>query len=261
LSLPFDERGSGPAVVLLHAGIADRTMWREHLQPLSDPGFRVLALDLPGFGDAPAETSMPWDRVLGAMDALDVERAVLVGSSFGGAVAMSIAAIAPQRVTGLMTVSAPVPGVEPSVRLEAAWEAEESALEAGDLDAAVTAVLDAWLLPDAPEELARRVAAMQRRAFELQAGREIEGELADPLGDDLHGLAGLRVPVCAVAGELDMSDFRDGAEALAAAIPGARHALIPGVGHLAPLEAPKAFLDLALELLARVDVTRATSAA
>ena len=44
--LPFDEIGSGPVIVLLHAGIADRTMWREHLAPLADAGYRALALDM-----------------------------------------------------------------------------------------------------------------------------------------------------------------------------------------------------------------------
>src|SRR5436305_1507344 len=53
--LPFDAVGEGPPVVLLHAGIADRTMWREHLAPIADSGRRALALDLPGFGEAGLE--------------------------------------------------------------------------------------------------------------------------------------------------------------------------------------------------------------
>ena len=50
--LPHDDVGAGPAVVLLHAGIADRTMWREQLGPIADAGHRVVALDRPGFGEA-----------------------------------------------------------------------------------------------------------------------------------------------------------------------------------------------------------------
>ena len=53
MTLPHDEAGDGPAVVLLHAGIADRTMWSEHLDSLAAAGFRVIAPDLPGFGEAP----------------------------------------------------------------------------------------------------------------------------------------------------------------------------------------------------------------
>jgi len=51
------------------------------------------------------------------------------------------------------------------------------------------------------------------------------------------------------AGEHDMSDFRDGAEVLARTLPHARHAVIEGAGHLAPLETPEAFRELLLEFL------------
>ncbi len=54
--LPHDELGSGPALVLLHAGIADRRMWSEHLAPLAEAGYRAIAIDLPGFGEAPPGT-------------------------------------------------------------------------------------------------------------------------------------------------------------------------------------------------------------
>lgn len=84
------------------------------------------------------------------MDALDVDRAALVGNSFGGAVALRVAVAAPARVATLALISTPVPGIEPSAELQAAWQPEESALERGDVEAAVAAVVDAWTLPDAP---------------------------------------------------------------------------------------------------------------
>src|SRR3954454_2970981 len=147
--LPFDERGEGPAVVLLHAGVADRTMWSEHLGPLAASVHRVLAPDLPGFGEAPVAPGQqaPWSDVLQTMDAAGIDRAAVVGSSFGGAVALRVAAVAPERVTALALVSAPAPGVEPSADLQAAWEAEGEALGRGDVEAAVAAGVDAWTLP------------------------------------------------------------------------------------------------------------------
>ncbi|MCW3033129.1 MAG: Alpha/beta hydrolase fold protein, partial [Solirubrobacterales bacterium] len=48
--LPHDQNGSGPPVVLLHAGVADRRMWAALLPALADAGLGVLAPDLPGFG-------------------------------------------------------------------------------------------------------------------------------------------------------------------------------------------------------------------
>lgn len=61
------------------------------------------------------------------------------------------------------------------------WDAEESALERGDIEGAVGAVLDAWILADAPTALRDRVAAMQRRAFEVQATAGAVPEAQDPL--------------------------------------------------------------------------------
>ena len=151
----------------MHAGIADRRMWAAHLEPIAAAGHRVIAVDLAGFGDAPvAERFAPDTDLLGTLDELGIDRAVLVGVSFGGAIAQRAAVADPDRIAGLVLVSAPTPDDrEPSPELAAAWDAEEEALEAGDVDAAVTAVLDDWLLPDAPAALREQVGEMQRRAM------------------------------------------------------------------------------------------------
>jgi 3-oxoadipate enol-lactonase len=109
--LPHDELGRGPAVVLLHAGIADRRMWTEHLEPLAAAGRRAVAVDLPGFGDAALRPGLqaPWLDVLETMDALAVDRAALVGCSFGGAVALVTAVIARDRVSALVLPPLPPP--------------------------------------------------------------------------------------------------------------------------------------------------------
>ncbi len=247
--LPYDEVGRGPALVLLHAGIADRTMWSEHLDALAESGHRVIAVDLPAFGEAPPRDHPEWEAVLETMDQLSVQRAALAGNSFGGAVAMRIAALAPERVSALALFSAPPPAFEPSPQLTAVWEAEEAALERGDIEDAVEAILDAWLLPDAPAEQRERVARMQRRAFELQAGLDAERP-PDPLEEDPALLGGVEAPVLVAAGEHDLPDFRDGAEAISAAIPGARRTMVPGAGHLAPLETPEVFRRLLIDFLA-----------
>ncbi len=249
--LAHDEAGDGAAIVLLHAGIADRSMWHDLLAPIAAAGYRAIALDLPGFGDAPvAPEASPWLDVIETLAALDAGQAVLVGSSFGGAVALRVAAISPERVRALVLVSAPAPGLEPSERLLEAWDAEESALERGDVEAAVAAVVDAWTLPDASAQLRERVARMQRRAFELQHAADEPTEGADPVDDDPAGtLAQIRLPVLVAAGELDMPDFHDGAEVLAAQLPDARCVEIAGAGHLAPLEQPDAFRELLLGYL------------
>lgn len=247
--LPHDDVGAGPPVVLLHAGVADRRMWADLLAALAAAGYRAIAMDLPGYGDAPASGYAQWSAVLDTMDALDVERATLVGNSFGGAVALRVAVVAPARVAALALVSAPAPNVEPSADLEAAWEAEESALERGDLEGAVAAVVKVWTLPDALPDLRDRIAKMQRRAFELQARARDVTPADDPLETDSSALSTLNIPALVAFGEFDMSDFQLGAEVLARELPQARLSVIPKAGHLAPLEQPDAFRELVLDHL------------
>jgi pimeloyl-ACP methyl ester carboxylesterase len=250
MRLPHDEAGAGPPVVLLHAGVADRGMWEEQLPQIAAGGFRAIAMDLPGFGEAPvAPESAPWLDVLETMDALEVDRAAVVGNSFGGIVALRVAVVAPERVTALALVSALAPDLPPSAELEAAWEAENAALDRGDIDAAVDAVVEAWTLPDAPPELRERVAAMQRRAIEVQLAAGEEDEAPDPIEDARAQLPSLTMPALVVAGERDKIDFRSGAEQLAAQLGAARHVVLAGAGHLAPLERPAAFRELLLDFL------------
>ena len=254
--LPHDDRGEGEPLVLLHAGIADRTMFIEHLQPFAAAGLRPIALDLPGFGEAPVAEGpqAPWLDVLETIGALGVQRAAIVGSSFGGAVALRVAALAPERVAALGLFSAPGPatGNDPSPQLRAAWEAEEKALEAGDIDAAVAAVVDAWTLPDAPEALRARVETMQRRAFELQAAVPEPPSAPDPVEEQPAVLAALRSPALVAVGALDMPDFQDAAGEIASLLTGAesvRRELVAHAGHLAPMETPEAFRALVIGLV------------
>ena len=174
----FDHAGDGPAVMLVHAGIADRRMWR----PLpAMAGRRGLARHRTRSPRLRRARTVPGPSGAVGLPARSarrarVDRAVIVGNSFGGAVALRLAVTAPERVRGLVMISSPAPGMEPSPQLEQAWTAESEAMERGDIDGAVDAVVAAWLAPDAPAELRELVAAMQRRAFELDP----EGTMPQP---------------------------------------------------------------------------------
>src|SRR3954447_11802473 len=160
--------GDGPAVVLLHAGVADRRMWAPVAALLRDDGC-VVTFDLRGFGDTDVGDT-PFAHhadVLALVDGLDLVRPVLAGSSFGGKVALEAAVVAPERFSRLVLFAPPLPGHEWSERAEEFDAAESAALEAGDIDRAVAVNVELWAagLGAAERDL---VAAMQRRAFELQ---------------------------------------------------------------------------------------------
>jgi pimeloyl-ACP methyl ester carboxylesterase len=227
-------------------------MWSEHLEPLAGAGRRAVAVDLPGFGDAALQPGLQaaWLDVLETMDALAVDQAALVGCSFGGAVALVTAVTARERVSALVLASAPAPDITPSDRLKAAWDAEEAALERGDMDGAVKAVLDAWLAPDAPARLRERVGTMQRRAFELQADPPEMHDAVDPLDEDPRLLESLELPALCLAGHDDMPDFVTSAHRLSEGLPRGSYQEIDNARHLIPLEAPEVFRATLIDFLA-----------
>lgn len=109
-----------------------------------------------------------------------------------------------------------------------------------------SSVLDAWLPDNTPAELRERVATMQRHAFEVQTAAAEPAEAEDPIEADPEALGRLEMRALVAVGELDIPDFLAGAEALAQRLRRARHVVIPGAAHLAPLEQPAAFRELLL---------------
>jgi pimeloyl-ACP methyl ester carboxylesterase len=120
LKIHYKTAGQGePVWVLLHGFPASVYTWREVLAPLGEHG-RVIAFDRPAFGLT--ERPLEWDGLnpyspeaqaaltTGLMDALGVERAILVGNSAGGAVAVQTALEVPERVQALVLVN---PALDP----------------------------------------------------------------------------------------------------------------------------------------------------
>jgi pimeloyl-ACP methyl ester carboxylesterase len=104
--------GQGPAVLLLHGFPDTHVVWRKQVDVLAAAGYRVLALDLRGYGrsDAPGGVNdYTLERlradVLGVLDALHIEKAFIVGHDWGGLIGWQIAALAPQRVHRYVALS------------------------------------------------------------------------------------------------------------------------------------------------------------
>jgi 2-hydroxymuconate-semialdehyde hydrolase len=106
----YHEHGEGPPVLLIHGsgpGVTGWANWRLTIPALATQ-FRVLAPDMVGFGytERPANVDYTMDtwvsHILGFMDALGIERAHVVGNSFGGGLALALAIRAPQRVNRLV---------------------------------------------------------------------------------------------------------------------------------------------------------------
>jgi pimeloyl-ACP methyl ester carboxylesterase len=108
----YQEAGAAhaPPLLLIHGFCASNFVWNETLEPLAEAGFRVIAPDLIGFGFSGKPSGgeytfeMQARMICGLMDAIGVERATLVGSSYGGAVAAVCALDHAARVTRLVLV-------------------------------------------------------------------------------------------------------------------------------------------------------------
>lgn len=254
--LPSTEAGQGRPVVLLHARPTDRTMWDAHLPLLAAAGVRAIALDLPGHGEATVSDRRevaPWSDVLDTLDHLAADRFVLAGNSLGALVALQTAVTAPQRVEGLVLIGYRPHDQPASPRLDAAWEAERTALATGDLDTAVKAGVEAWTSAVATEEVRTHAARMLRRQLTEQLAHGEPPQAADPLGTGPATLRRLRgVPALVGVGEHDMPDFREGGEGLVRDLDAGGLTIISGAGHLAPLEQPAAFCELLLDFVRRL---------
>ncbi|MCX5606128.1 alpha/beta hydrolase [Streptomyces sp. NBC_00047] len=250
MSVYFEVSGpaDGPAVVLLHSSVCDRRMWDPQWGPLAEAGFRVVRLDFRTCGDSPAAQATYSDDgdVLALMDRLGVERAAVVGSSYGGQVALQIAALHPERVTRLALLCAGRPGYRPdSPEVEEFRAAEDALTEAGDLAGAAALNARTWLGPDADEAAHALVQAMQLGNFQGALASTGDHELPAPEVD----LAAITAPVLAVGGAHDLPDYRHIAAGLPALVPGARHVELPWAGHLPSMERPAEITDLLLEFL------------
>lgn len=241
--------GTGPAVVLLHAGVCDRRCWREVGERLGAAGRAVVAYDRRGFGEVPPADGRfrHVDDLLAVLDTVSPDApAWLVGSSMGGEVALDAALEAPGRVAGLVLLATAVSGdPEPD---EEAYDAAtgglagaiDAAWTAGDLEACNRLEVRLWL--DGPAGPEGRVSGPPRElALEMNRIVLTNGESG---ADGASGLGAasrvgeIAIPAIVTCGELDVAlQARRSAE-LAEELPNATYRRLLGRAHLPYLEAP-----------------------
>ncbi|HWG47426.1 MAG TPA: alpha/beta fold hydrolase [Gemmataceae bacterium] len=244
-TISYDESGSGPAIVLLHAFPLSRSMWASQMEALQG-AYRVIAPDLRGFGgskgfDEPPSLDQVADDVAGLLDELKIsERIVLGGLSMGGYAALAFARRHAGRLRGLILADTKAEADD----TEGKANRERSIAFAGQNTA--RAVLD-QMLPKllAPETMAahpevldvlRHIATDQTPAAIIGALRAMRDR-----PDSGPSLSAIAVPTLVIVGEKDALTPPALAETLAARIRGAKLMRIAGAGHLSNLEKPELF--------------------
>lgn len=235
-------------VVLVHAGVADLRMWDGPAAELART-YRVVRCDLRGFGGSAVERGASYsdpEDVLALLDSLDVRSFALVGASYGGHVALQIAATVPDRVDRLVLLAPASDLLEPDDALRELWRREGELIEAGDLDGATELNVDAWLGPEADDAARALVRTMQRSALEQQvAAGDVDNRELDLVWERVA------MPTVVVVGVQDQPAFLVAGRALAERLPRAVLVELPWAGHLPTLERPDEATALLRDALSR----------
>jgi 3-oxoadipate enol-lactonase len=243
-----DTGGDGPALLLLHPGVGDSTIWDPVLPALA-ARYRVIRYDARGFGQSPAPTttfSLLPDAVA-VLDHYDIKVAAIVGCSQGGGTALGLALDHPERVSALVLLCPGLPGIpldddsDEGAALGAEWERAEAA---GDVDGLARVTQRVWgragATPDA-------MAQFRSSARAVLATGDLEQE--DP---PVFGRLGeIAVPTSLLVGDADFPPLIEADKAAAARIPGCELIVVAGMDHLPPLRDPEAVLRTIAGTLAR----------
>jgi 3-oxoadipate enol-lactonase len=251
----FDSRGSGPAVLFLHAFPLSAAMWAPQEAALAER-FQVVRVDARGFGASDiGSVPLSMERIAAdaaaVLDHLGLSRATVVGCSMGGYAALAFARGFASRLAGLVLVDTKAAADTDEARAGRAVLAQ-NALARGPI-AVVEAMLPKLLGTTTQRERPQVVEAVRvaiDEASPSSVANALQAMAARP--DSRPGLKDIRVPTLVVRGAEDAVIPEADARALQEGVAGSRWFGIPGAGHLPNLETPAAFNDALTRFLVSV---------
>lgn len=252
---PFD--AAKPTAVLIHGVVNDHSVWALQSRYLANHGWNVLAIDLPGHsrssGEAPASVEAAADFVAALLDAAGVQRAALVGHSWGSLIALEAAARLGERVSHLVLVGTAFPMKVSPALIEASLNEPEKALRMVNVFSRSTLASPSgagfWAY-GAGLALGRRVLRSNRQVNVFHRGFVACDSYAG--GED--AIARIACPVLFALGEQDQMTVPKAAQGLIGAARAAGKTVAVAnlpVGHHQMTEAPDATLFAIRDFLAR----------
>jgi 3-oxoadipate enol-lactonase len=247
--LRYRDEGCGPAVLLVHGWTLDLEMWDPQVSALRAT-FRLIRLDRRGHGLSDGVPAPQQDSEdLGALcNQLGLNRVALVGMSQGARSALGFACAAPRRVSALI-LDGP-----PALQAESDPEVPLQRYAALVRRHGIDAFRSEWA----------RHALMQLRTQDPGVRALLADMIARYAGNDLRHpapgteapstrlrLESLPVPVLILSGEHDLPGRRQAAKQLAARLPDAELAVVPGAGHLPNLDTPDTYSKLCAGFITR----------
>lgn len=232
----YEEAGSGQVIVCIHAACQDTMMYRHVLGGLSD-SFRVISIDAPGHGKSAEPANGPLDNISDFaafyehfMEALGLEKPIIVGCSMGGNMVLELGASRPSFYRGIVSCEGAdyTPTVSPFF------------LEILEINA--PQILECWSQSltgyRTPPDRAREVVWQITRCRPEYA----VGDLTGYAGFDKRDVVGtIKCPVVLLRGDADWLVSQEMVEATSSRIPGSRVEVLMGTGHYPMIENPVEF--------------------
>ena len=255
---------SSPPVVLLHGSGPGATGWSNYsgnIGALADAGFRVIAPDMPGWGDSDPVATVDMDHgrdLVALLDALGLERAALVGNSMGAHTAIRHATLHPQRITHLVTMGASLgrgpaslfgAGDGPSEGLKVLVEAYKNASPENMKALVEIMTYDKARFATPALTQARSEAALARPEHLRNYVEGLAHGAPIPIKVDRDLIPGIAVPTLLIHGKDDRVLHYEVSLWLLANIPNARLLLLNRCGHWAMIEHAAEFNRLVIDFL------------
>lgn len=249
--LHVTDQGSGPTILWVHGFPLAAEIFRDQL---IITGVRHLVPDLPGFGlsrdAAPPETIEGFAKLmLSLLDERGIDRAILAGVSMGGYVCLAAAALAPERLAGLILIDTRETADTAEAR-QGRFDTIDKVRENGSTQFVVDAMLPKMVTPNA-------TAALRGRVREIMESASPHGVIAASRAmaerrDSTALLPGLKLPALVIVGEDDPITTPADAKRMAAALPDATLLILPGASHLSNMEQPDAFNEAVSQFVTKV---------
>lgn len=250
----YEEQGSGTPLLLLHGGGVDCTMWDLQFNEFSKH-FRVIRYDARNYGksttgDGPYANH---EDLAALLDALKIDKAVVLGLSMGGGIAIDFAVEHPERMLALVSVGAGINGAEfEDPDYEKNRIKEQEALKKGDLYEFIEWIIRSW--GDGPKRTPEQMNSDVRKKihymmwvtyskFNPKARPQALKHTADKR---LHEI---KCPTLSITGKLDMSVIHRLSDMLVQQAPNAKHVSVKNVAHYVNMEAPAEFNRIIIEFL------------
>ena len=245
--LYYEMKGRGYPLVLIHGGQMDRRMWDPQFD-LFARRYTVIRYDVHGYGrsDVPAKGFSHAEDLYGLLNFLRLEKALILGLSMGGRIAIDFALSHPERVETLVLVGPGLGGYR--FTDQSGWAIVEAARDEGLEKAAEMWLEHPYMAP------AMEVPAIREKIRQL-AIENAHTWLANPIFERhlkppaIERLSAIHVPTLIVVGDRDVEDIQKIVDILTGGITGSEKQVIPGAGHIVNMEKPEEFNQIVLGFL------------